>query len=231
MNLKLVDVFCAVVLIFMGVIFGRALVEDQFFVIGNIHDLLESFAAIATIAAVGVAYVGINTWRSQISAATDHDLARRVAICVNKLTNEVLYLWGQVGSAATEVRKAPPPTGLRMYSLFRDGIQNRVSASESFRAEIKTLQFECRALWGDDFSFKFDELMQFEYLCVQTCQSFINWQEDGLDSIRLSIYARLVLSGDKWLVDKGLDKLESVNKYLKEITADLDSALKEKMLR
>ena len=62
----------------IGTIWGAVPIGTTFFKVADIHDLSDIIGSIATALAVCLAAAGYNAWKSQLVAASDHELSRLI---------------------------------------------------------------------------------------------------------------------------------------------------------
>lgn len=145
---------CAL-LFLAGVTWGSIKVKTGFFTVDNFHDLFEIFSSIATVAAVVLAALGINAWRSQIKAESDHGLARQLAVSLMNFKDAIQAAHADMQFCRNNCIvgfEGLPPHLLRSVT---DSLIVRMDQAKTLRAEILALLIEARALWGDELSNSF----------------------------------------------------------------------------
>lgn len=168
-------VWCGCALLFSaGAIWGGVRLDIQFFKVANIHDLFEIFSSAATVAAVFLAFAGVNAWRQQLGAESDHALAQRVAVASLKYKeiSKSAFSDAQFCLLQFDAGREMVPVGV--LELYIPGFEARLKRNQESKAEFLGVLQECRAIWGKEFSDKYNVLISHTetfYTCVSTlCQ-------------------------------------------------------------
>ncbi|WP_162714354.1 hypothetical protein [Pseudomonas putida] len=154
-----------------GVVWGSNINSPSFFIIPNIHDLFDILGSIATIIAVILAAVGLNRWRVELGAASDHELARRMAVALSRYRTEIINLWHYADSASTQ---NDSEHWIRDKDAFEIGVYDHARAQiNAARAQIDPIVLECDAIWDDIFKNDLAPIFQIENLCVNTVSTYL----------------------------------------------------------
>lgn len=162
-----------------GVIWGGVPIPTDFFKVKDIHDLFEIASSGATVIAVCLAAAGFNAWKLQILATSDHDLAKRAAIALHAYQAAVVR--GFELAEILEKRIRFDIRGLKPHQS--DGILKELERLDLAILNAKTMSFECKVGWGEDFWAGFQSVLlpgeKYSY-CIE---SFLRWSKvDPSDS-------------------------------------------------
>ncbi|WP_116886893.1 hypothetical protein [Pseudomonas syringae] len=151
-------------------IWSTSLNSDGFFKVSNLHDFFDIIGSIATVFAVMLAINGLNHWKTQVGATSDHELARRMIVALLRYRNELLDLWqtAEVASGQNEARHWIK--GEDDYSkLIYD---HAVTRSKNAKAELEAISLEAKAIWGGIFKTGLTEAFKFDNICANTISNY-----------------------------------------------------------
>jgi hypothetical protein len=136
-----------------GAVWAEIPIKSNFFTINNVHDLFEILGALATIIAVCVAAAGINAWRWQLRATSDHDLARKLLISIYKYREAIKRIRHPVvmtseTSADDNEKRSIDPEVERFQGLSK-AYSRRFKAAEDIRIILLSDLLEADVVWGD----------------------------------------------------------------------------------
>ena len=221
-----ISLFCT------GAIWGMIPIKTGFFVVDNVHDLFEIFSSAATVAAVFLAFIGVNAWRQQLSAQSDHALAQRVAIAALKYKEVSRSAYNDAHFAVTQFRYGLDSVPEGILDRFIINMEGRLQKGQDSKAEFLAVLLESRAIWGLEFSSKYDELIGITegfYGCVRM---FFKWARlDPNDELAEAYEASLQKHYD-YFDEQGwlLLSAAQVPKF-DELTQSADEDLREKLLK
>lgn len=201
----------------------------EFLAVADIHDLFEIFSSIATVVAV---FFGIGAWRHQVSGQADLELARRVAIEATRVKETAVEAWVD---AKFSINQCPfgfsslPPHLLEQMAQAMDA---RVKRRELLKIDLLAVLQEARAIWGRDFSDKYNDLIELFSICNRCANSFVSWADSSGHINSKGKHAQNIKNIADCLDELGLLNVEGhVEKEIVRITAAADLALEKKMLR
>jgi hypothetical protein len=141
--------WCAL-LFLAGVTWGSIRFKTDFYAVSNVHDLFEIFSSSATIVAVIFAAFSINDWRSQIKAESDHELARKLAVSLERYKESIRAIYSTAGFCVNNCivgfEGLPPDTLKAITDRFLIKVEKIQEEGADFRGQL----VEARALWGDE---------------------------------------------------------------------------------
>ncbi|SED97119.1 hypothetical protein [Pseudomonas anguilliseptica] len=222
--------FGCVLLFGAGAIWGGVKAPADFFVIKNVHDLSETIGGFATVAALLAAVSGINSWKRQIRAAEDHDLARRLAVSLSKYKASVISSWSYVRVVVSEVKASDAGVVIENSEGYRNLVRVARDSILLARAEIESIALECVAVWGESYEIKFQKILMFEDACTKCIDRYLFWNSGGLSEVDSKLFSRGIIAGGVRVNGFYAGDYDGVVGYVKEITCDIEAALSEKLL-
>lgn|GEM_PF-1009388 len=167
---KVIWLVC-ILLFASGALWGANIRVDNFFVVSSIHDFIEILGSLATILAVLLAMIGLNRWKVEVGAASDHELARRIAVSAQKYRIELTSLWQFADSASKQNESESWMIDQNSYSL---GIYEHVLVKmKEARADLEAVVLEAHAIWGGIFEDGLSAAFQFENVCANTIGNYL----------------------------------------------------------
>lgn len=216
--------FCA------GAIWGGGRLDIAFFKVANIHDLFEIFSSLATVAAVFLAFSGVNAWRQQLGAQSDHALAQRVAIAALKYKEISRSAYDDALFSVTQFRYGLESVPESILDRYIAGMEDNLKANKNSKAEFCAVLLESRALWGAGFSEKYDELLALTddfYGCIQV---FIKWARlDPNDSFIQAFQSAMQRHYDYFERQEWLIPIAEKLPKFDELTRSADAELRKKL--
>lgn len=224
--------FVCLLLFASGVVWGMTPSETAFFKVKDVHDLFEIFSSIATVLAVGLAFVGVNAWRQQVSAEADHALAQRVAVAALRYKETTRIAFGDAQFAVMQFNVGVEGLPVGMLDSFISKMEERLEASQNSRAEFLAVLLECRAIWGNEFSNQYNEFMNFTENFSGCLRTFFKWIRLDKNGMYADVFAQSLrryyeqFEQEKWL-QISAQQLTKID----ELTKEADRELKSKLLR
>ncbi|MBD9443056.1 hypothetical protein [Pseudomonas sp. PDM04] len=222
---------CALLLC-VGAIWGAIPIGTDFFKVKDIHDLFEIFSSVATILAVGVAMIGVNAWRHQVSGEADHALAHRVAVAAlrYKETSRTAYNDAQFAVTQFHFGIAELPEGL--VERFIVPMERRLQKNQDSKAEFLAILLEARAIWGADFSNKYNELLNLTENFNSCLRSFFRWVRTNDGDHNAEVYSTMLQRHyDEFLKNEWLIKTATQVPEFDELTKEADMDLQRRLFR
>ena len=210
-----------------GAVWGQVVPDSKFFHIENIHDFAEIIAAFATTVAVGLAMAGLNSWRHQAVATSNHELARRVAIALQKyrlVMPSNLHLAGYVAALIRhEIEPTPGPI---------DEVKSQLRTAQDLISEVRALAMECGAVWGKEVAELYEPLFELDDKCQACLRLYLNWARPDQDDSKRGVYASVASKMDReFRYFAGLDNRSDKNERMEKLLSPLDDMLAVKLLR
>lgn len=147
--------------------------SGSFLEVKDVHDLFEIFGALSTVSAVGIAIYGLNAWKIEIGAASDHELARRLAVCLRRYRIAVVSAWHMAESAAAQI-KGNTWVGEGGHDNYLIAIyRGRIVEVQEVRAELESIALESAVIWGGVFEAGFDKLYAIDSKCCSCINSYL----------------------------------------------------------
>ncbi|WP_155274248.1 hypothetical protein [Pseudomonas chlororaphis] len=220
---------CCVCLFAAGTIWGMVPISTEFFVVKDFHDFAEIVGAIATVIAVVLAAAGINAWRAQAVATSDHELARRVAITLQRYKFASYRAWEftdyLVSNMKLEIGKGGVP------DRFLGEVKSELKDLETINAEVHSIALECRALWGEKIWGDFQRVSWLGSQCHECITLYLRWSRvDNVErnraaysGVALQIFIELRKSVGKTTTE--------VNAYIDRVLVPIGAEVGKKLLR
>lgn len=217
-----------VLLFSSGVVWAGIPIGTDFFVVEDIHDLVEMIAASGTF---GAAIYGLNAWRSQLHAASDLELAKRLAVELMKYKNTAAEAFD---SARFVLNQYPVGTD-KLPDSFLDNMSKtlavKLSNRETARAALMALILEAKAVWGREFGEGFNQILNFVERCNTCGRAFVDSRCEGSAGMSKLVSSRTLTDNARFFSSNGWDnRLEGrVLDFISQMTADIEVALQRKM--
>lgn len=213
-----------------GVTWGSIKLKTEFYVVDNIHDLFDIFSSAATVAAVILAAASINTWRKQISAESDHQMARALVIALEKHKERIQSAHSDAMFCVNNCEVGLDGLPQDLLSSVVGAMLVRMDKTMEEVAEIRALVVEARALWGDEISKSLDEYLNacnFFYGPVRLFSAIVG--PEALIDQRRDFSGRIISIGQNirdfgWVEGKVIAKASQISQAANEI-------LREKLFR
>lgn len=221
------------ILIFLaGTTWGSiSLKKDDFWRVNNVHDLFEILGVFGTFAAVLLGVIGLNTWKKQIKAGLDNELARRVLVSVHKYSQVVIFTWRSADFAASFVKELAGKDFLDEQSSFVQAMKKTSEDVCDARADFLALQAECKAIWGDLISKDADDLLNFEEICTQCLNDFYKCSVGGTSSLARTKYIKSIVNSFEYFGKQGISRGKEAEGFINAILLKINKNLEDKLIR
>jgi hypothetical protein len=227
-------VWCGCALLFCaGAVWGGGKIEIEFFKVANIHDLFEIFSSAATVAAVFLAFAGVNAWRKQISAQSDHALAHRVAVAALKYKETTCSAFDDALFSVTQFHFGVEELPDGFLDRYIENMEDRLLRNNVVKSEFLAVLLDARAVWGIGFHNKYLDLLDFTEDFCQCVRIFVEWGSFDRDESDHDRYAKLLqrhydkFEAKNWLTISSIQLL----KVLDRLTLAADDELAGKLIR
>lgn len=206
-------------------------VNRSFFVVKDLHDLWEIIGAIATTVAVGLAIYGFNSWAVQIGAASDHELARRVAVTLRKYRMAVVAAWHAAESSAIQIQ-GDMWIGEGGRDNFLISIyQAKIDTVDQARADLESVALEAAVIWRGIFETGFDQIYLIDQKCRNCIESYLFLLIRGTYDDRAMSTAEIALKSWDEFKEHGITSDESIKMLFDCKIAEINVALNSKLLK
>lgn len=220
---------CCICLFAAGTIWGMVPISTDFFVVRDIHDLAEIIGAIATVIAVLLATAGINAWREQAVATSDHELARRVAVTLQRYKFASYRAWEFTDYLVSNMQLEIGKGGVS--DRFLDEVKSQLRDLEIINAEVHSIALECRALWGETVWEDFQKVSWLGAQCHECITLYHRWSRvdevekhrDTYSGVALQIFIEVRRSAGK--------TTKEVNTYIDQVLTPIGAEVGKKLLR
>lgn len=221
------------ILIFLaGTTWGSiSLKKDDFWRVDSVHDLFEIFGVFGTFAAVLLGVVGLNTWKKQIKAGLDNELARRVLISTYKYSQMVVFTWRHADFAASYVKEISDNSFLDERSSFVEAVKVAYKDACDARADFLALQAECKAIWGDLLSKDADDLLSFEEICTQCLNGYYKCSLDGTSPLTRAQYVKSIINSFEYFNEQGIYRGKDADNFINAILLKINKSLEGKLIK
>lgn len=215
-----------------GFIAGNIDLENDFFGVKSIHDLFDIFSSAATVFAVFIAWRGVNAWRRQASGQADLELARRLAVSALAFKESAVPAWLDAKFCINQFRFGPQSLNPPMMESIRVSMGERIRKREEVRINFGAVLQEAKAIWGSDFTIKYNKLIDFCEVCDMCAQEFISWADPSVGPNVFLMHQMNIQQTEDYLRDNNfLDVEGGMGSVVKKMTEDADSELELHMLR
>jgi hypothetical protein len=218
-----------VLLFLSGVTFGANIKPNGFFAVSSLHDFFDILGSSATIAAVVLAIVGLNRWKIEAGAASDHELARKMAVAILKYRMELLDLWQFADSASTQNESEHWMVDQNPHT--ENFYRHAIAKTKVARAELEAISLESSAIWGGIFESGFTAAFQFENVCANTIENYLHLCSKR--PIEEYFWEHSEQSANMWKKFKGTEPATetSIGKRIDSILQPIKSENEKKLLR
>ena len=204
-------------------------IGTDFFVIENIHDLAEIIAAIATVIAVFVATDGISAWRDQAIATSDHELARRVAVILQRYKFASYRAWEYADYLVSNMQHEIGKGGVNPE--FLSEVKNELKDLEEISSEVHSISLECRALWSKKI---WDDFQRMSWLGNQSRECinlYLSWARVEEGESQRSVYSGVAFQISMEVIQSVGSTTASVNAYLDRALDPIGAEVDKRLLR
>ncbi len=146
----------------------------------------EHWSALANLtmagAAVGgavAAFVGLGTWKKQLSWQNDNELARRVMLASLRYRDAVFALRNpRILGFEMVPEDGPVPRTRNPWDGTVNALVRRLTLVRSLRTELEGLSQEAEAQWGKQFTESFGRIFKEEVQLIRAVQLFLQSHDD-----------------------------------------------------
>jgi hypothetical protein len=227
-----------IIFVYLSSVFGISTVtalavlnlSGTFLEVKDLHDLFEMFGALATVGAVGIALYGLNVWKLEIGVASDHELARRLAIGLRRYRIAVVSAWHMAESAAAQIEGntwvGAGGNDNYLIALYR----SRIIELQQVRAELESIALESAVVWGGVFEAGFDKLYAIDAKCCSCIDSYLGLLIRGRSDDRAFTTADAALEQWSEFEVHGVIDDKSIKKLFDSKSFQVESELGKRLL-
>ena len=205
--------------------------SGSFLEIKDVHDLFEIFGALATMGAVGIALYGLNFWKIEIGAASDHELARRLAVCLRRYRIAVVSAWHMAHSAAAQIEGNTWIGSGGNDNYLIDIYRHRIVEVQEVRAELESVALESAVIWGGVFEGGFDKLYAIDSKCCNCIDSYLGLLIRGAADDRAFTTADAALKHWSEFGQHGVVDDVSIKRLFDSKSVQIETELGKRLLR
>jgi hypothetical protein len=215
------------------VIWGGGKLELTFFKVANIHDLFEIFSSIATVAAVFLAFSGVNAWRKQVRAQSDHELAHRVTVAALKYKEITCSAFDDVIFSVTQFHYAVEEVSRDYLDAYVERFELNLSRNYAARSEFLAVLLEARAAWGVGIKDKYLELLGLSEDFFYSIRAFIEWSSSEHGKTKHRRYSKTLRAQYEEFAEKNWLVVNRIkfSHILDELTIAADEELAMRSIR
>jgi hypothetical protein len=212
-----------------GVIWGRVPIPIDFFKVEDVHDLFEIAGAGATVLAVCLAAAGLNAWKLQILATSDHDLARRASIALHTYLAAVIRACQVAEFLEVRVASEIGKGGIKPHQI--DGIRRELERLESAIESLKALSLECKIVWGEGVFLKFKSVLlpgEKYSVCIE---GYLLWSSGDTSNAAKDALAEQITDAFNYVIPMVGTGKASVEKAMDHALSPLFSEIQRKFIK
>lgn len=221
------------ILIFLaGTTWGSiSLKKDDFWRVDSVHDLFEILGVFGTFAAVLLGVLGLNTWKEQIRAEQDNELARRIWISTYKYSQVVISSWRYADLATSYSRELIGKNFMEEHSSFTEIVKEACENTRDARGDFLALQIECKANWGELLSKDADDLLNFEEVCTHYLNDFYKCSLGDNSTYARAKHIKSTVNYVKYFNKQGIHSGKDAEDFINKIFLKIDKSLKDKLIK
>lgn len=212
-----------------GVVWGGVPIGTNFFKVDNVHDLFEIAGAGATAIAVCIAAAGLNAWKLQILAASDHDLARRAAVALHSYQAAVLRGCQVAEFLVLRVENNIGKKGITAHQS--EDIRWELESLQKAIANVKVVALECRVVWGADIWGEFQQAFVPGDKYLDCIDGFLRWSRVETTNTVKDAIAEQIIDSRNYVVPLVGEGKASVEKSMENALSPLYTEIQRRFLR
>jgi hypothetical protein len=133
----------------------------------GVENFTNIITALAALGGVGIAGMGLSTWKAQAKWNTDSELAKSILVLLFKHIDSMknvrfIAIWSDEIEEATKGKELPKDDRHRRFNEHVSVYQARWKKVQEIRSQLYPLIIEGQALWGVSFKDKFGDLWKLE---------------------------------------------------------------------
>jgi hypothetical protein len=212
-----------------GAVWAQIPIKTDFFVVDNIHDLFEILGALATIVAVCVAAASINSWKHQVNAVADLELARDFVISLQRYKDCIVGVWVIAEFAAAQAHGSETPP-LELSEPIDADFQRSLDELSKSQLEVKDLLLRCQSVWRINLISESKQLFQFSDRCSLTVKNYLLLSRKIPASPNMASRVRkAVITHWSWFETNGCDSYELAIARTNDLSAKLEKRIEKKL--
>lgn len=212
-----------------GAVWAMVPLNIEFFVVENVHDLFEIFSSAAT---VFVVVFGFQLWRRQVNGQADLELARKVAVHALRIKEASLEAWMDAQFSINQHAFGPNSLGVELMGKITEVMVDRLKVRESLQIDFLLVLQEARAIWGVEFSKKYNKIINLYFECNRCSRAYLSWVDTSGSDISKKQLSQTIQEVSNYLSILGFLHAEGrMEKEINRLLSDADLAVEKKMLR
>jgi len=165
---------CSFLLFACGVVWAVVPIPSEFFVVSNVHDLFEILGSLATVVAVCVAAANINSWKHQVNAAADLELARKLVSSLHGYRTRMQSMWYWADFVIQMIEVDDPNTASDM-GLDEQRLLPEIEGTRQLQMQLKELLLQSQSVWRVSLEPEAAELFKFTDRCIFVVNNSFVW--------------------------------------------------------
>ncbi|SDU57968.1 hypothetical protein [Pseudomonas mandelii] len=212
-----------------GAVWAQIPIKTDFFVVDNIHDLFEILGALATIVAVCVAAASINSWKHQVNAVADLELARNLVISLHRYKDSIVGMWAIAEFAAAQAQGSEQPP-IELSEPIDADFQKSLDELSEAQLEVKDLLLRCQSVWRINLSSDSKDLFRFADRCSLTVRNYLLLSRKIPASANMARRVRKAVTTHwSWFEENGCDTYELAIARANDLSARLEKRIEKKL--
>ncbi|KGU84857.1 hypothetical protein [Pseudomonas mediterranea] len=212
-----------------GAVWAMVPLNISFFEVNSIHDLFDMFSSAAT---VYVVVFGVELWRRQVSGQADLELARKVAVLALRIKEASLEAWIDAKFSINQHGYGLNSLGAELMDKISQRMGERLKIRESLQIDFLLVLQEARAIWGVDFSKKYNGIIKLYFECNRCSKAYLSWVDTSEPNFSRKQFSQTIAEVHDYLSKVGFFNAEGrMEKEINHLTLAADLALEKKMLR
>lgn len=213
-----------------GAIWAQIPIKSDFFVVDNVHDLLELLGALATIFAVCVAAANINIWKQQVNATADLELARKVVTSLYRYKSNIMDVWVWAEFAVAQLKDLEAK-GFKLSDSLSSEIEGALARNSHAQLELKDLLLQCQRVWRVNFSFDTTQAFVFADRCSSVAKNYLLFSRTFHSAPQVAVQTnKTILMHWTWFEGNEFHTYKGAITHAEKLISALEQRIDEKLL-
>ncbi|MBV4496405.1 hypothetical protein HU715_013620 [Pseudomonas sp. SWRI12] len=212
-----------------GAVWAEIPIKNGFFIVNDVHDFFEILGSLATVVAVCVAAVSINSWKHQVNAVADLELARSLVFCLQRYKDQIIGVWVIAEFAASQAKGAETPN-IELSTLVDAGFEKELDKLSAIQSEIKDLLLRCQSAWKLDLSTESRNINRFSERCSLVVKNYMLLSRKTPVFPNMSVRLRTaVVNHWSWFENNNFHTYESATLHVSDLVSRLEARVDKKL--
>ncbi|WP_152537909.1 hypothetical protein [Pseudomonas canadensis] len=221
---------CSFLLFACGAVWAAVPIRSDFFVVSNVHDLFEILGSLATVVAVCVAAANINSWKHQVNAAADLELARRLVACLHGYRTRMQNMWYWADFAVQMVEVDDEITASDM-GFDEKKISPEIKETREQQMQLKELVLQSQSAWRVELESEAAEIFKFTDRCFFILNNSFIWM--GAYDSNTKLGERMNGSINRhwsWFVKNNCRTPEQAYMFIDSLISNFEKKIEKKLM-